>query len=129
MKLQKLLYYSYAWYLVDTRNERRLFNDDIEAWKYGPVVRSVYDVFKNRGADSIKHPYVLGTHDENYGLDLAQQEVVEDVYKSYGMKNAIELMEMTHNEEPWIKTYQEGKNNVIDPQIIYQFYSQLSQSV
>ena len=45
LKLQKLLYlaqgYSYAFY------DRPLFKDDLEGWVHGPVVRNVYDIFKN----------------------------------------------------------------------------------
>lgn len=37
-KLQKLLYYAQAWYLV--YNKKPLFNDDIEAWIHGPAVQS-----------------------------------------------------------------------------------------
>ena len=39
-KLQKLLYYSQAWHLV--WDGEPLFEDEIEAWAAGPVVRSVY---------------------------------------------------------------------------------------
>lgn len=124
MKLQKLLYYSFAWYLVENRNQDRLFEDDIEAWKYGPVVRSVYERFNKYGADSIPEPYEQTTLGTGFGLNDKQQVIIEDVYKSYGSKNAIELMQMTHNELPWRDTYEPGKSNIIDPNLIYNFYSQ-----
>ena len=41
MKLQKLLYYCQAWYLV--WNERPLFRENIEAWANGPVIRELYN--------------------------------------------------------------------------------------
>lgn len=41
MKLQKLLFYAHAWYLA-MANRRPLFEDDFEAWAWGPVVRDVY---------------------------------------------------------------------------------------
>jgi len=44
LKLQKLLYYSQAWYLA--LNDETLFSDDIEAWVHGPVVSSVYQEYK-----------------------------------------------------------------------------------
>lgn len=51
LKLQKLLYlaqgYSYAFY------DRPLFKDDLEGWVHGPVVRNVYDIFKNYQYNSI----------------------------------------------------------------------------
>ena len=41
MKLQKLVYYSQAWSLV--WDEKQLFEEDIEAWANGPVVRDLFD--------------------------------------------------------------------------------------
>jgi len=38
-KLQKLLYYSQAWYLVF--NKKPLFKDKIEAWVHGPAIRTI----------------------------------------------------------------------------------------
>src|ERR1700730_81854 len=40
MKLQKLVYYSQAWSLV--WDDEPLFDDAIEAWANGPVVRALY---------------------------------------------------------------------------------------
>ncbi|MCC6923464.1 MAG: DUF4065 domain-containing protein [Nitrosomonas sp.] len=45
MKLQKLIYYSQAWSLV--WDDEPLFNNKIEAWANGPVVRDLYE--KHRG--------------------------------------------------------------------------------
>lgn len=36
MKLQKLLFYSYAWNLVENKRNK-LFTEKIIAWKYGPT--------------------------------------------------------------------------------------------
>ena len=40
LKLQKLLYYAQGHYLGD--HAKPLFEDEIEAWVHGPVVRSIY---------------------------------------------------------------------------------------
>ena len=44
MKLQKLLYYCQAWYLV--WNDKPLFSENIEAWANGPVIRELYNFHK-----------------------------------------------------------------------------------
>ena len=36
MQLVKLAYIAYGWYLAIY--EKRLFDDRIEAWKYGPII-------------------------------------------------------------------------------------------
>jgi uncharacterized phage-associated protein len=51
MKLQKLLYYSHGWYLA-IANEA-LLDEHVEAWKWGPVIPSVYHEFKECGNDPI----------------------------------------------------------------------------
>lgn len=100
MKLQKLLYYSYAWFSVETKGGK-LFNEPIYAWKYGPVIPVVYDAYKEYGADNIKE--VKGSTTSE--VDSFSQSLVEDVYKVYGNKNAIELMNLTHSESPWIDSF------------------------
>lgn len=47
MKLQKLLYYAHAWYLA--LNDKPLFEEDFEAWPWGPVVRDIYYQTKDFG--------------------------------------------------------------------------------
>ncbi len=46
MQLQKLVYYSYAWWLVDHADP--LFSGEIKAWVDGPVVDEVYAKHKSR---------------------------------------------------------------------------------
>lgn len=46
MKLQKLVYYSQAWSLV--WDEAPLFNERIEAWANGPVVRELYEAHRGQ---------------------------------------------------------------------------------
>ena len=41
MKLQKLVYYSQAWSVV--WDEKPIFEERIEAWASGPVVRELYE--------------------------------------------------------------------------------------
>lgn len=50
LKLQKLLYYVYAEFLLKT--SEALFNEPLVAYAYGPVVESVYHRYKNIRAKS-----------------------------------------------------------------------------
>ena len=51
LRLQKLLYFAQGWHLA--RYGKPLFDDDIEAWQYGPVVPSVYNAYKQYGRGGI----------------------------------------------------------------------------
>jgi uncharacterized phage-associated protein len=91
MKLQKLLYYCQAWFLV--WEKRPLFSENIEAWRDGPVVREVW----SRDAS--------GT-DATQGatpLPREAQETIRAVLQFYGTYDGDFLSEVTHRELPWLK--------------------------
>ena len=52
LKLQKLVYFLYKQYLQSTKC--KLFSEQFETWKYGPVVPSIYTEFSSYGNDPIK---------------------------------------------------------------------------
>lgn len=95
MKLQKLVYYCQAWALV--WDEEPLFEERIEAWANGPVVRSLYAA--HRGA------FTVGAssfdHGDSAKLNAAQTETVDAVLDFYGGKDAQWLSDQTHCEQPW----------------------------
>src|SRR5690348_2726800 len=47
LKLQKLLYFGHGWHLAITGEP--LLSERIRAWKYGPVVESIYYQFRRFG--------------------------------------------------------------------------------
>jgi uncharacterized phage-associated protein len=104
MKLQKLLYYQQGFHLAYFGTP--LFDEEIEAWMYGPVVSIVYNHYKkndNKGIEYLGDTIILS--DEEEGL-------FNDVYKVYGKYSAIGLMEMTHQEMPW-KSVDPAMGNII----------------
>ena len=95
MKLQKLLYYCQAWYLV--WNERPLFRENIEAWANGPVIRELYNFHK--GIFTITDSMMtLGNPNR---LSKEQMEDVDTVLKAYAPRSSQWLIEQTHTETPW----------------------------
>lgn len=120
MKLQKLLYYSYAWYLVEKKNLEVLFSEEIEAWQYGPVVPASYDTYSKYGADIIKS--VEGDGDLDV-VTVDTKKLIEEVFVAYADKTAIQLMHLTHIESPWLKTYDANNfHKTISDDLIFQFY-------
>jgi uncharacterized phage-associated protein len=92
MKLQKLVYYAQAWSLV--WDEKPMFDEKIEAWANGPVVRELYD--RHRGQ------FRIANWDGNINA-LTQDEIetVDKVLEFYGNKSSQELSDLTHKEDPW----------------------------
>lgn len=107
MKLQKMLYYQQGFHLAMFGEP--LFEDEIEAWMYGPVVPSVYENYKKYKRDGIPYNPDTDFHFEN----PKEEALFNEVCKVYGRFSAIGLMNMTHEEYPW-RTTSTGEGNVID---------------
>ena len=94
MKLQKLVYYSQAWSLV--WDEDVLFEDEIEAWANGPVVRSLFEA--HRGRYRVATGQLGGDASR---LDDEQRKTVDAVCEFYGARDPQWLSDLTHMEDPW----------------------------
>lgn len=94
MKLQKLVYYAQAWSLV--RGGGVLFDEPIQAWRYGPVCPQLYE--QHRGADAVPVPYPLG---DQTRISPAAQQTIVAVLRAYGKKSSPWLSDLTHREDPW----------------------------
>ncbi|MDA8199147.1 MAG: DUF4065 domain-containing protein [Thermaerobacter sp.] len=114
MKLQKLVYYAQAWSLA--WDDRPLFQDPIEAWENGPVVRSLFD--RHRGQRWIRD---LGPGPEPV-LDALPRETIEGVVERYGALSPEVLSELTHAEDPWRNARRQGGAAPIIPQEAIQLY-------
>lgn len=92
-KLQKLVYYSQAWSLV--WDEEPLFDEKIEAWSNGPVVRELFEVHQGQ---FIVNSIPRGKPDN---LNDVQKETIDIVLSYYGDKTSQWLSDLTHLEDPW----------------------------
>ena len=121
MKLQKLLYYCQAWSLV--WDERPLFEEKIEAWANGPIVREVFN--KHR-----KEFFVNKLSGDSSKLTDTQKDTINSVLKYYGDKSSQWLSDLTHKEDPW-KNAREGLaigergNNEINLASMMEYYISL----
>lgn len=104
MKAMKLLYYIQAASLVVTK--KRMFKDDIVAWKFGPVVETVHKKYLGkRGIVGKISETDLNDYNE---LEKDQQtsDILNSIYEEYGHTSTYDLMRQTHSEKPWIETPQ-----------------------
>ena len=94
LKLQKMLYYQQGFHLAYFGTP--LFDEDIVAWQYGPVVPSVYKEYKSFES--------ISTSEEGISLSDDEEELFNNVYEEYNQFSAVALMKMTHEESPWKTT-------------------------
>jgi uncharacterized phage-associated protein len=121
-KLQKLTYYSQAWHLV--WESEALFDDPIEAWAAGPVIRRLYDHHKGR--------FVITGWEWGDSSNLSPEEAgtIESVVSAYGRLSGRALSDLTHSEAPWRDARKglgptDRSMTVIEQDAIYAFYSPL----
>lgn len=102
-KLQKILFYVYAWGLVffnETSEDIRssVFDGEFQAWVHGPVDPEVYHLYKSYGYSPIKKE-VTDEKTTNFNDDV--QNVLNQVWNIYGSYSGDELESITHQEDPW----------------------------
>lgn len=93
LKIQKLVYYAQAWSLVFC--QAPLFADGIEAWRHGPVVRSLWKAYPALQA----HLH----HTPPPSLPPQALPVLDCVWQTYGGQSARSLSHLTHTEQPWLQ--------------------------
>lgn len=98
LKLQKLLYYIQGMAL--RIYGKPAFSNSISAWQYGPVVEEVYQQYKGR------NPIV--TPKTDYEVCDGLKKIIELVVSSYGQIEAGSLIDLTHDEDPWINSVNSG---------------------
>lgn len=109
--------------------------DTVEAWKYGPVIPSVYHSFKQYKANPIPREgkaVVVEWNDDTRVPDFVTPEltdadarkVVEMVARRYAGYTDSDLVTLTHqNGTPWEMCYKEGVNEKI-PDLYTRYYYQ-----
>lgn len=132
LRLMKLVYIAHGFILAILN--KSVLNprfDKVEAWKYGPVIPSVYHSFKIYGNSPITKKTLIFTDEDENGEtaffaepslhDKEAAKVCDFVYKRYKNYSAQQLVSMLHKKEsPWGMVYQEGRNNEIPD-----FYTQV----
>lgn len=120
LKLQKLLYYAQGWSFVELKKE--LFEENIVAWKYGPVIKEIYNEYKQ-----FKNlPIELNINSFNAiekQFDKATIEYLKRFYNLYIDTPAHELVASSHQEKPWFFTFNmKGEGAIIEKDLIKEFF-------
>ncbi len=102
MQVVKMTYIAHGWNLGIL--EQELINEPVQAWKFGPVVPSVYFAFKGYGGAPIDSPSVT------FGCEMSDdtKKLLNKVYDVYTRYTGSQLSELTHEKgTPWELTVRE----------------------
>lgn len=116
LKLQKMLYYLQGFFIAAF--DKKLFEEKVEAWQYGPVVREAYFHFKEFGQAAL----MLKGDETIISLSEEEEKLFEEVMEEYGQFSAIKLMNMTHAESPWRKTFNEKPQSEISYERLKEYF-------
>lgn len=97
MKVQKLLYYAQSLNLA--LYDEPLFEEEIQAWRYGPVCPSAYRFYSDFEAKQLPIP----RKESLSQLPPEKQELLEEIWGCFGHYQAYQLSNMAHEELPWKK--------------------------
>lgn len=116
LKLQKLLYYCQgAHFRWD--NQPLIQDSFFEAWKYGPVIPTIYHHFKEFGESDI--------YSDTNDIVLNENEIntISVIWEQLKAKHPFELVKSTHLENPWINAYNQNVNNrIISDESIREYF-------
>jgi uncharacterized phage-associated protein len=133
MQVQKLVYLAHGWNLG--AHHEAMIEDPIEAWKFGPVIRRLYDALSHVGSGPILNLINWGDDTAFWGdddgeayeeLTHSEDDIINLVWDNYGSYPAFKLSALTHQPDtPWSNTFEAGSNRVIPNRLIEQHFGNL----
>lgn len=113
VKLQKLLYFSQAWFLAI--NDCELFPDDFVAWEQGPAIKELHESM--HGCEKVVPIEVSGSDLQR--LTNGEMQYLDSVLAYYGDMTKDELVARAHEDIIWKRA---RRNEVISKNDIRDYY-------
>ncbi|GBD76683.1 hypothetical protein TEHN7126_2382 [Tetragenococcus halophilus subsp. halophilus] len=134
LRLQKTLYFLFAFYgatygQLASQNEedmvfegsgsypKYLFDEDIEAWNYGPVIRDIYKTYKYE-SDKINNAETWKPESDR---DLNISDVIDQVIKQTDEMGDFSLVDRTHEDEEWKRAFDNDQDYMDKDAIIEEY--------
>ena len=118
IKLQKALYFTFAYWAGFIGKSKKgqyveeqidlspyLFEEEFEAWTYGPVLPTIYNKYKDNKLEIIKeHPKELSISD-------TLKETIDSILKDTFEISDFKLVALSHEDKVWQMNYNEDDEN------------------
>lgn len=113
LAVQKILFFIQKEFLKQTGDVA--FYDEIQAWKYGPVVPAAYRVFCGFGAK----PIFFNVKDYDDTFPKWAKKIIDDITVEKREVDVFKLVRETHKEKgAWKKAFDKGTGTVITKEMI-----------
>lgn len=113
--------------------------DRVEAWRYGPVIPSVYHSFKQFRSNPITEKTVVMTWNEHTSspdfhtpelVDEEAKKIVLMVWRRYQDKSDSQMVSLTHKKgSPWDICYIRDRNEPIPDEITQLYYERIVEMI
>lgn len=135
LKLQKVLYFIQAYFLIEKKDRTPCFDEKIEAWDFGPVVPEAYYEYKQYGSGDIPTIESFIIFDKGYiwnskkvkfedtlisDTDKSLINKVVDKFADYSATDLVFFL--THRQSPWIDAYTPYRNNEIAVETLKEYF-------
>ncbi len=133
LKLQKSLYFLFAFHGAVYRNKeeegvfegssgattRYLFDAEIQAWKYGPVIPEVY--FAQRDGEYEDKDKIKAAIDE-VSVNDEVKEFINEMFEQIDGVTDFKLVDRSHRDDAWQRAYAVEQSTEMDKEAIIQEY-------
>lgn len=135
LKLQKVLYFIQAYFLINKKDHTPCFNEKIEAWDFGPVIPKAYHEYKQYGSGDIPtiESYILFDKNDVWNSERVEfndttindndKKLIDRVVDKFSDYSATDLVSLTHRQSPWIDVYVPYQNNEITINAIRKYFN------
>ena len=132
MKLQKLTYLAYSWWLA--YHDDAILSEEPQVWTHGPVFKGLYFALRYKGRDRITALQKENPFSEPDRVPEDDEEVhqlIAWVWERYGSRSAYALSDLTHEAgSPWRQVaemhgFRVPMNTAIPSDIIKSHYQKL----
>lgn len=111
LKLQKILYFVQAYFLIATKDSKPCFREKIEAWDFGPVVPVAYQKYAQFGScDILTENFEILIISDDYWTTVdidyniikkKDKKMINEVIDKFCNYTATDLTLITMDQNPW----------------------------
>ena len=123
LTLHKLLYFAHG--LMLARHDRALVDQPFHAWKYGPVLESLYHDLKPFGTSPVTpESWFVESWDSLPPGTFEEEDAIESILTQFGNQPAVALIEISHDSKgPWSAVYAANtQSSAIDDDQIKKYF-------
>ena len=134
LKLQKVLYFIQAYFLITKKDHTPCFDEKIEAWNFGPVVLEAYTEYKQYGSGDIPiiKSFIIFDKDnvwhskrvkfEDTEISDNDKSLIDKIIDKFVDYSATDLVSLTQKQSPWIDAYIPYQNKEITIESMMEYF-------